>query len=128
MGTGRSRTRGEFDEFTLFWLGETYQGLPLTDTVYAESEKVVLFVYGTCDPGHEEGCAPPLSLRVEPCVQSPPGSSVQGDRRVWTRDVTITISAVQVPAEQVRKALRPVSRGSEDAVAPLDSPIEDCQQ
>src|SRR3972149_5328210 len=46
-----------FDEFPLYWLGESYEGLPLTDIIRykfdpppemlgAYSEDIVLFIYG----------------------------------------------------------------------------------
>ena len=60
-----------FDEFTLYWLGETYSGLPLTEISrytydappgQVGSEDTVLFIYGTCTPVGE-GVAVHLPFR-----------------------------------------------------------------
>src|SRR4030042_3000119 len=79
----------QFDEFPLYWLGESYEGLPLTDIIRAKyeyevhpqeapfmgqnvmKENLVGFVYGTCTPGSDGGCVPPLVVRVEPYCVNP---------------------------------------------------------
>jgi len=129
----------QFEEFSLFWLGDEYAGLPLTNIVHAKSEKVVIFVYGSCDPGGEGGCAPPLSVRIEPCSHEPPGrplsrdyagsppeirgaqtAFVGGDLRVWTRDVTVTLFAERGLALEAAGALRLVTEGPEGAEKELE--------
>ena len=72
-----SKTRA-FDEFSLYWLGESYQGLPLTDdhpiqvrsaagNALALPPRTLSFSYtGIAHPGSEEGCPAPLMVRVEP--------------------------------------------------------------
>ena len=134
----------EFDEFTLFWLGEEHQGLPLTDIIYAQGENVVIFIYGTCKPSSDSGCAPPLSLRIEPCTQSPPGryaslpgaetafevrgaeAQFAGHLRLWTRDVTLTIFAERGSAEKAVAALRTVAEGAEGVATPLGPATYPC--
>ncbi len=123
----------QFDQFSLFWLGEEFEGLSLTNIVHAKSEKVVIFVYGSCDPGGEGGCAPPLSLRNEPCNQEPPGAggpfeirgaqaafSSAGQLKVWTREVTVSVYAERGLALEAAGALRLLSEGPEGAEKDLD--------
>ncbi len=129
----------QFDQFSLFWLGEEFEGLPLRNIVNASSEKVVIFIYGSCNPRGEGGCAPPLSVRVEPCSHEPPGRSLSKDYagspyeirgaqavfvgdhlRVWTRDVTVTIFAESGLATRAAGALRLVSEGPEGAEKDLE--------
>jgi hypothetical protein len=74
-----------FDEFSLYWLGESFAGLPLAEIsrrVYDPSpgtalelsrENSVNFFYGDCQPrpDQETGCPIPLWLKVEPnCARS----------------------------------------------------------
>ena len=135
----------QFDQFSLFWLGEEFEGLPLRRIVYASSEKVVIFIYGSCNPRGEGGCAPPLSVRIEPCSHAPRGRLLSkdyagspyeirgaqtafaaGDLRVWTRDVTVTLFAEPGLAKEAANALRPVSEGPEGALKPLGPPGYPC--
>lgn len=72
----------QFKEFTLYWLGETFEGLPLTTiTRYrydppggtsGQSESSVAFIYGDCTPGPDSGCAPPLQIILESYCMRPP--------------------------------------------------------
>ncbi len=73
----------QFDDFPVFWLGEEYQGLPLTDiTHYRESgspgvgvppQEDIAVTYGTCTPPEpplEGGCLPPIVVFTErPCAE-----------------------------------------------------------
>src|SRR2546425_5975873 len=67
----------QFCKFQLYWLGEEYEGLPLTkierhiSTVPTrvpsyEAEDILLFVYGSCQAKPDSGCPEPVSVRVEP--------------------------------------------------------------
>ena len=129
----------QFEQFSLFWLGEEYEELPLTHISYASSEKVFLFVYGSCNPRGGGGCAPPLSLTIEPCSHERPEAeapfeirgaraefSRAGHLRVWTRDVTVTVFAEPGLAKEAANALRPVSEGPEGALKPLGPPGYPC--
>lgn len=124
-----------FEGFTLLWVGDEYEGLPLRRIGYVSGEKVFLFTYGSCNPRGEGGCAPPLSVRIEPCNLAPPGRylspggpgapfeirgvqaafSPAGHLRVWTREVTVTLFAEQGLALEAAGALRLVSEGPEGA-------------
>jgi hypothetical protein len=122
----------QFREFPLYWLGESYEGLPLTDIVRAKyeyevhpqavkfvgqevmKEDLVGFVYGTCDPGNDGGCAPPLVIRVEPYCVNPnlkvkkaftPGppfdirgalAQEEAGKLVVKTDVAVTISGAEI--------------------------------
>jgi hypothetical protein len=52
-------------DFRLYWVGRTFDGLPLIDV--AVDPQFTSFVYGTCDAnaGGEGGCAAPLELQVD---------------------------------------------------------------
>ena len=75
----------EFSEFSLYWLGEEFRGLPLTRIVRYRfdplpgsvhefsRENSVTFIYGDCvpTPEQETGCPAPLYMKVEPhCSRS----------------------------------------------------------
>lgn len=110
-----------FRDFSLYWLGESFNGLPLERIIRykyqpdselspSRAENMVLFIYGTCVP-EPQACAPPLSIRVEPHCMRPPGQiasevkdgppvQVRGvdaqpiggtHIRMWTGDVSIAI-------------------------------------
>lgn len=92
LGDGDDTGRGgwtiedarQFEGFSLYWLGDSYEGLPLTEIIRyrhdpetpipaKEAEDTVIFIYGSCTPPREGGCVPPLSLSMEPCRIKPPG-------------------------------------------------------
>jgi hypothetical protein len=78
-----------FTDFPVYWLGESYEGLPLTRIVRGKGElelhpqvagivgQDVLkedslgFIYGSCDPGADGGCVPPLVVSIEPYCVNP---------------------------------------------------------
>lgn len=75
-----------FDEFPLYWLGESFQGLPLTAVVWIEDPgafpgkpwerppaKVWIFDYGDCTiPPGRESCPIPLTIQIRPYCEVPP--------------------------------------------------------
>ena len=68
-----------FGDFSLYWLGDEFQGLPLTRIIrqYAPQTKYpedyLVFIYGTCTPSADAGCMPPLQIRIEPYCYTQPG-------------------------------------------------------
>jgi hypothetical protein len=76
-----------FRGFPVYWLGESYQGLPLTDIAYVRDAgppdgsrppvEYVALVYGTCEipagaPEETAGCAPPIQVITDPfCLNRP---------------------------------------------------------
>lgn len=73
-----------FSGYTVLWLGEEYQGLPLTEvtrdvgddnpnSLSPASKDAFVFTYGSCtiQPGND-ACALPLTLIVEPRCYLPP--------------------------------------------------------
>ena len=90
----------QFREFPLYWLGQSYEGLPLTRIIRyrydpeppipaVEAENSVTFIYGDCDPPPDGGCAPPLTIvlddyclkppeRISPSVKNGPPFEVRG--------------------------------------------------
>jgi hypothetical protein len=67
----------EFRAFPLFWVGESYAGLPLAAITRrrpepgADTTDYVSFLYGSCRPPPGGGCAPPLEIQVWPaCVRT----------------------------------------------------------
>jgi hypothetical protein len=71
----------QFRDFELYALGETYGELPLTAVLRrfdpapeqpGVSANFVDFIYGTCEPPSDGGCAPPLSVQVwAACERNP---------------------------------------------------------
>ncbi len=146
----------QFREFPLYWLGESYEGLPLTKIIRyrydpeppipaIQAENIVLFIYGSCNPGPEGGCPPPLSIRVEPYCMNPPegfapavrggpfevrgalAEQVSGDIRIWTGDVSVAIFTDGLAAQvDAGEQLRLVSEGPEGAQRTLGPPTATC--
>ena len=54
-----------------YWLGRSFEGLPLTEVLHPDSPT---FVYGTCEPSSDAGCAPPLELQHWPLAKRRPGA------------------------------------------------------
>ena len=75
----------KFDEFSVYWLGESFQGLPLVrvtqmdypghapGTIYNLPWHEVGFIYGNCTiaPGRSS-CPVPLTIAVRPYCEVPP--------------------------------------------------------
>jgi hypothetical protein len=146
----------QFDEFPLYWLGDSYEGLPLTKVIRYQyepeppipaetAENVVLFIYGSCTPTGEGGCPPPLSIRVEPYCEAPPeifspavrqgtpfeirdatAEQIAGHLRVWTDDAAITIYAANLAQTEAAQKLRLVDEGAEGSLKPLGPPNAAC--
>lgn len=129
-----------FGEFGVYSVGSQFEGLPLTKIMRQVSppsvpkpENLVLLIYGTCAPESETGCAPPLSIRMEPVCDAPrsgyatqafdqphvavrglDAARVSGYLRLWTGGTAITVfTAGGADAEalslRVASALRPVN-------------------
>jgi hypothetical protein len=75
----------EFEEFPVYWLGESFQGLPLAAVQridypgafpgkpYNDPRNEVAFIYGDCTiPPGETGCPMPLSIDIVPYCDVPP--------------------------------------------------------
>ncbi len=74
----------QFNEFPLYWLGESYDGLPLNRIIRhrfepgpemrpgLRGENSVTFVYGDCTPVGDSGCPPPVQVIVEAYCTRPP--------------------------------------------------------
>ena len=62
-----------FDDFPLYWLGDSYNGLPLTGVTHGKGTalETVGFVYGnsSCD---DSGCSAPIWVTIHPYCDSPP--------------------------------------------------------
>ena len=138
-----------FAAFPVYWLGPEYGPYPLTRAIRSvftpgpgspsKAENLVLLIYGECTPAREEGCSPPLALRVEPVCDSRPGSvrtdgpdfeirgataaHVADHIRIWTRDVTISVfgSSDQAMLEAAQRLT--VANGANFAGTPV-SPDE----
>jgi hypothetical protein len=55
----------DFHTYKLYYVGSSFHGLPLTDVVRGSGRgphRDWSFIYGTCDPGPDEGCATPLAV------------------------------------------------------------------
>lgn len=108
----------QFHDFELYWVGEEFAGLPLTeiDRLHTADDRqnYVLFAYGTCKlPNGEGGCSPPIQIRIQPfCGHSYPypfsgNTSFRGEAEatrggdpghldVWTGSIGMSIFAYGV--------------------------------
>ncbi len=77
-----------FDRFPVLWLGEEFEGLPLTAIQYryvpsgeghGPMERVDL-VYGDCEPAADNGCPAPLQVSVYPECGPSVADSVKRER------------------------------------------------
>jgi len=75
----------KFEGFPVYWLGESFQGLPLVAVqrmadpgrwpgeIYNDPRNEVRFIYGDCTiPPGETGCPMPLSIHTRPYCEVPP--------------------------------------------------------
>jgi hypothetical protein len=70
----------DFNEFPLYSLGDSFEGLPLTAVHRAVGdispagfqENFVQFVYGDCQTTNDTGCTPPLAIQVWPACERNP--------------------------------------------------------
>jgi hypothetical protein len=134
----------------LYYVGETFEGLPLTDISAAGPQ--VTFFYGDCEPPPDEGgCAPPLEVQIWPIERRPPGAissmiecrkvAVRGasgafygsDLDLYVGDQTVVVFADSQPrALRAAEALRPVDAdraSDQDLAAPAidaEGPLARC--
>ena len=52
----------------MYWLGDEFEGRPLTSVTAEDWSTAAVLVYGTCEPsgGFEPSCAPPVQVQVFP--------------------------------------------------------------
>jgi hypothetical protein len=97
----------DFDEFALFYAGDSVQGNRLERVL--SSAGGVTFLYGTCDAGRDGGCAPPVQVQVVPICSRPyrgsalsptltsvrgaPALVVDGRLEIQTADATVVVFA-----------------------------------
>lgn len=133
-----------FDGFALYWVGEEFDGFPLT-VIRRLDDHEFLFSYGTCKPPRwEGGCGPPIQVRVSiycghmgPHLWPEPqlfrgGAEISGvDPRgdvatyVWAGKVTVRISSYAPGgplgvAEALVALNAPEPSSPADALPPLD--------
>jgi hypothetical protein len=73
------RRLSEFQEFPIYWLGESFEGLPLTSVDVADYSdyegqptREVLVIYGSCVVrAGDEGCGIPLTIQISRFCESP---------------------------------------------------------
>lgn len=80
----------EFDPFTLYWLGDSFAGLPLTGVDFFDASggdpnfpppiKTAMLIYGDCEVDDPDGAGPeggscglPLQIQISPVCQLYPG-------------------------------------------------------
>jgi hypothetical protein len=139
QSSGEIRSYAEgFDEYELYWLGEEFQGLPLSrfhriaEPDLGVPADYVAFVYGTCEPP----CAAPLTIRIEPyCYNRPsslgdsltvrgvPSQRVSGALELWTGNVSIRITG---KADEAAAGALMAINGDLRAGEPLPAPVTDC--
>jgi len=129
----------QFDGYPLLWLGESFEGLPLTDIVRAISsddpnystptgQDAFYFIYGDCTPSADGGCAPPLQVLVTPRCFNPPEAynylksgttpvrgqgqlktDIPGGPVLWTGGIAVSIYTSPERLDRVVAALEPIN-------------------
>ena len=76
MAAPTLRAAENFHAYRLYYLGNSFHGLPLTHVGRGsgrEPDRSWYFIYGTCEPEPgQEGCAPPLDIQNESTCVRPP--------------------------------------------------------
>ena len=140
----------QFDKFELFWLGEEYNGLPLTAVTF-----LVQFVYGTGVYHDSSSWSAPIVVEINHRCTYPPekfywehlytshgltlsetkvrgldGYLITGDDeseglRFWTGESVVTVwsEIEQAPVHQVAEDLVPVSHEPAIEKGPLPTPV-----
>jgi hypothetical protein len=135
----------DFKEWPLWWLGESFESLALTNINRLTPEhgysgmNAVSFGYGTCTPPPDGGCARPLSIQINPLCFAPPERFTGVKRedtfdfrgakalwlddhlRIWTGDAAIAIFGH--PRERIEKAAGEITPLGNVAVALTDSKL-----
>ena len=68
-----------------FWVGNEFRGLELTEVLVPRegAGSSTSFIYGTCEPAGEGGCAPPLEIQTwGVCSRLPPPKRVDALKRI----------------------------------------------
>jgi hypothetical protein len=65
----------------IFYLGDEFDGLPLTRADMRSEGDVAVFDYGSCDPGPESGCGTPIQLQNIRCSDGRTGVAIFTDGR-----------------------------------------------
>jgi hypothetical protein len=79
----------------IFYVGEEFEGLPLTRADMRGNGDVAVFDYGSCEPSGSEGCGTPLQIQNIRCANGRTG---------------VGLFANEHRAERARSALRPINR------------------
>lgn len=138
-GPSSVQEAAQFKDYPLLWLGESFEGLPLTGIVRSlagddpnrpvpTAQDDFTFIYGDCTPGNDGGCAPPLQVLVEPRCFNPPEAfnylrsgtnpvrggaqlkaDVPGGPVLWTGDVSVSIFGSADLLDKVIAALTPIN-------------------
>jgi len=136
----------DFKEWPLWWLGDSYESLPVTKILWGTPEhgfsdqNRVYFVYGTCTPPPGGGgCASPLSIAIQPLCWAPPeriagieredpydlrgAKALWIDERqlgIWTGDAAISIFGSR---DRILKAAEEIVPLGNVAVSLVDSKL-----
>ncbi len=94
-----------FDGFPIYWLGEQYQGLPLTMIYFAPAERdieayVLLGYGGTCESRLIDSgpCSDAIRIRIERVCKARDVQHPLSAGHSWTSDVVVTISGPRAPS------------------------------
>jgi hypothetical protein len=139
----------QFDDFPLYWLGDEYDGLPLTRTYKLRSPAIpdtVGFVYGEeYPPSGRSSRTAPIWIRIDPIcrpssyVTGPPTMEIRGAPAkstgagetstavtILTGAASITIDAEGRSAIKVAADLIPIAEESGAPLEPLPLPTSSC--
>jgi hypothetical protein len=105
VGCGGTASLDEMsaDSKPYYWLGKSFQGLPLTHAEPYVGGRAS-FVYGDCEAKSDMGCAPPLEVQNVVCESGGAG---------------VTIYSSTALADRAEHALRPLNDAAREAGTPL---------
>ncbi len=81
-----------FSDFPVYYAGDSFEELPLVavqrDVTGFSND--VGFIYGTCQPTYDAGCAPPLVIQVWPaCIRNPALYAAAGSMGIPSEPATV---------------------------------------
>jgi len=86
-----------------FWLGKSFEGLPLTHSEHYVRGRAS-FIYGDCEATSDMGCAPPLEVQNVRCASGAAMVTMYGSRRT---------------VDRATRSLRPLNDSAREVGRPL---------
>lgn len=118
-----TRSAENFRAYPVYWVGKRFENL---DIRHIDVKNIAFLIYGECDPGPHEGCAPPLEIQVSPLCShieifargriqrrirgAPVGNGPDGAPVLFTNRVQVKVYAEAGLAARAMRALRSINQ------------------